>query len=232
MTREMFGAIVDPTQAVGTRNWYTVPLSILAHAAALMAVVVVPLMASGILPTPESVLVFTVAPPPPPAPVPPPQPVHPEMAAPVATNANPEAAPVEAPVGVAVEAPPPRLMPVPGVPGEIPKDVAGTGLVSLATPPPPAFVRPGGDIKEPRKIHDVRPVYPQAALAAKVEGMVIVEATISKDGSVIDARAIRSQPLLDASALDAVRQWKFTPTTLNGMPVDVVMTVTVNFTLH
>lgn len=103
-----------------------------------------------------------------------------------------------------------------------------------APPPPPKAepVRVGGDIKEPKKIKDAKPVYPQVAMAAKVEGMVIIEATIGKDGSVQDAKILRHVPLLDQAAMDAVKEWKFTPTTLNGQPVEVLMTVTVNFTLH
>ena len=62
--------------------------------------------------------------------------------------------------------------------------------------------------------------------------MVIIEATIGKDGSVKDAKVLRPVPLLDQAALDAVKQWKYTPTLLNGVPVEVVMTVTVNFTLQ
>jgi protein TonB len=64
-----------------------------------------------------------------------------------------------------------------------------------------------------------------------VEGIVIIEATIGADGQVINARILRSVPLLDQAAIDAVRQWQFTPTLLNGVPVPVIMTVTVNFTL-
>ena len=62
--------------------------------------------------------------------------------------------------------------------------------------------------------------------------MVIIETTIGLTGTVLDAKLLRSIPLLDAAALDAVRQWEFTPTLLNGSPVPVVMTVTVNFTLR
>ncbi len=87
-------------------------------------------------------------------------------------------------------------------------------------------------IKEPKKIKHVKPVYPQIAQTAKVQGIVIIEATIGKDGSVKDAKVLRSVALLDQAALDAVRQWKFTPTLLNGEPVEVIMTVTVNFTLN
>jgi TonB family protein len=97
---------------------------------------------------------------------------------------------------------------------------------------PEGAVRVGGNIKAPTKIKDVRPVYPLVAMQARVSGMVIVEARIGPDGSVEAARVLRSIPLLDQAALDAVYQWKFTPTLLNGVPTPVIMTVTVNFTIQ
>ena len=99
-------------------------------------------------------------------------------------------------------------------------------------PPPPAPVRVGGSIKPPVKTRDVRPQYPAIAQSARVQGVVIIEATIGPNGKVQDARVLRSIPLLDQAALDAVRQWEFTPTLLNGVPVPVIMTVTVQFTLN
>jgi len=99
-------------------------------------------------------------------------------------------------------------------------------------PPPPASpVRIGGLIKQPIKLKDVRPVYPRIAQAAHIQGAVALEATIGPDGAVQDAKVLRSIPLLDQAALDAVRQWQFAPTLLNGVGVPVIMTVTVNFTL-
>lgn len=95
-----------------------------------------------------------------------------------------------------------------------------------------APVRVGGNIKTPIKIRDVRPVYPPEAQAARVSGMVIIEALIGVDGSVEQARVLRSIPLLDQAALDAVQQWRFTPTRLNDQAVPVIMTVTVNFTIQ
>ena len=92
-------------------------------------------------------------------------------------------------------------------------------------------MRVGGNIKQPTKTKDVRPVYPPIAQSARVQGVVIIEAVIGPNGRVTDARVLRSIPLLDAAALDAVRQWEFTPTLLNGVPVPVIMTVTVNFAL-
>jgi protein TonB len=90
----------------------------------------------------------------------------------------------------------------------------------------------GGNIKAPTKIKDARPVYPPEAEAAGVTGVVIIEAVIDQAGKVSSANVLRSIPPLDQSAVEAVRQWEFTPTLLNGAPVPVIMTVTVNFTLQ
>jgi TonB family protein len=93
-------------------------------------------------------------------------------------------------------------------------------------------VRVGGDIRQPAKITDVKPAYPAEAQAAHVQGVVILEALIDGSGSVANARVLRSIPGLDEAALSAVSRWQFTPTLLNGAPVAVLMTVTVNFTLQ
>jgi TonB family protein len=115
---------------------------------------------------------------------------------------------------------------------------SGNSGVALPPPPPPpppppdGPVRVGGAIKVPTKIRDVRPVYPPDALDARIQGVVIIEATIDTDGRVADAKVLRSIPQLDEAALTAVRQWEFTSTSLNGVPVPVIMTVTVNFALQ
>jgi protein TonB len=92
-------------------------------------------------------------------------------------------------------------------------------------------VRVGNGIKTPTKIKDARPIYPDDAKAQRVQGVVILEIRILADGRVGDARVLRSIPLLDAAALDAVRQWEFTPTLLNGVATPVIMTVTIQFSL-
>jgi TonB family protein len=93
-----------------------------------------------------------------------------------------------------------------------------------------AAVRPGGRIMAPKKIKDVPPVYPALAQTARVSGPVTIEATIDTEGKVVDAKVVKSIPLLDQAALDAVQQWEYLPTMLNGTPVPVTITVTVNFT--
>lgn len=95
---------------------------------------------------------------------------------------------------------------------------------------PPNAVRVGGDVKPPTKIYNVNPSYPPVALQARVQGVVILEVVIDETGGVSDARVLRSIPLLDQAAIDAVTQWKFTPTLLNGRAVPVIMVTTVNFT--
>ncbi len=82
----------------------------------------------------------------------------------------------------------------------------------------------GGQIQPPKKIVSVPPIYPDLASQARVQGMVILEAIIDPRGNVTNVRVLCSIPLLDRAAIDAVRQWKYEPTLLNGSPVPIVMT--------
>ena len=91
-------------------------------------------------------------------------------------------------------------------------------------------IRVGGQIRPPVRIKEVAPVYPAIAQSARVQGDVVIEATIDNEGKVADAHVVKSVPLLDQAALDAVRQWEYQPSLLNGVPTPVVMTVTVKFT--
>ena len=91
-------------------------------------------------------------------------------------------------------------------------------------------VRVGSSIRQPQKIKHVDGVLPGAARQAGVFGMVIVEIVIGTDGTVQSAKVLRSIPMLDQAAIDAVKQWVYEPTLLNGVPVPVIVTATVNFT--
>jgi protein TonB len=236
MPGDLFGDVCEPTVGLGSRKWYTVPVSLAAHAIGLGVVLVVPLMATGVLPRPRAAIgdVHLVTLPKAPA-IPSPRRVTP---APPAVNRN--AAPTEPPTAVLPEtgletaAIDPSSAGVEGgiaVPGAIER-----GLPEVAPPPPvqPPVrpVRLSSGISPPRKVHDVPPVYPPIALSARVQGIVILEATLDVDGRVTEARVLRSLPLLDQAALDAVRQWVYTPARLNGVAVPVIMTVTVSFTLR
>jgi TonB family protein len=92
-------------------------------------------------------------------------------------------------------------------------------------------VRAVGEVKPPKLVKMVKPVYPKLAKEARVEGVVIVEAKTDENGNVFDARILRSIPVLDQAALDAVKQWKYEPMIIDGRPRKVVFTVTVRFTL-
>jgi len=112
-----------------------------------------------------------------------------------------------------------------------------SGGEPVPPPPPPTPSRPkepvhvGGRIEAPTKLVHANPIYPPIPLAARKEGLVILEALIAEDGTVRDVKVLRRAPLFEESAIAAVRQWRFSPTLLNGEPVPIVMTVTVGFTL-
>jgi len=115
--------------------------------------------------------------------------------------------------------------------------VRSTRMTAPATavrPQAPAPVRVGGNIRVPRKLHDVKPVYPDSMRAAGRDGVVSLDAIIAEDGSVSSVRVISGDvhPDFAVAAVDAVRQWRFSPTLLNGRPVEVVMTVKVGFSLE
>jgi len=104
----------------------------------------------------------------------------------------------------------------------------GAGSISYA---PDGSVRVGGATQPPEKLVNANPIYPAEARAAGVQGIVILEVKIAEDGSVEEARVLRSIPLLDQAAIDAVRQWRYSPTLVNGSPMKVTLTLTINFIL-
>jgi TonB family protein len=142
--------------------------------------------------------------------------------------------PVTIPVGPADVMPPPPPPP--------PPTVQARSVPPPPPPPPPGAtmawessegaLRVGGSIKPPIRTHNVNPVYPQEARAARIEGIVILEARIETDGRVSQVRVLRSVPELDEAAVEAVKQWQYTPTLMNGVPVPVIITTTVNFSLR
>jgi TonB family protein len=116
-------------------------------------------------------------------------------------------------------------------PGDGPGD-GGSVLPALEARPQPVPLRVGGDLRPPLKLVHVAPVYPALAAAARVQGSVVLDCVIDEDGRVASVRVLRSQPLLEGAAVDAVRQWRYRPTLLNGVRVSVLLTVTVDFRLR
>jgi periplasmic protein TonB len=123
-----------------------------------------------------------------------------------------------------------------GVDGIADVDSIGRTEAVAPSPPPPPLPQPPvhlhKGIDAPTKIVEVTPVYPPIARDAHVKGIVILEAVIDVHGNVTSVQVVRSIPLLDQAAADAVRQWRYTPARLNGQPVPVVVTVTINFSMQ
>ena len=131
---------------------------------------------------------------------------------------------------------------VPGLPAS-----SGFGQGPFVAPPPVARPTPradptptlaqrgpvtvGGKVRAPQLLREVKPAYPSLARAARIQGTVKIEAILSADGTVRDARVVSGHPLLVAAALNAVRQWLYRPTVLNDVPVEVKLAIDVNFTL-
>lgn len=113
-----------------------------------------------------------------------------------------------------------------GDPGPGEPEGVGTGPETVVP------IVPGGDLRPPRKLRDTPPIYPDLAVQSRLEGRVTIECRIDTSGRVVDATVLQGHPLLSPAALAAVRQWVYHPTLLNGVPVSVIMTVTVHFRLR
>lgn len=216
----------------------SVPISIAVHLGAVLVFVIIPLTANMILPDPaEHVPDYMRV-----APMPPPPAVRLRASGPPAPRApvNP-GAPTKASTSIEPETAPPGAVPeIAGIPstGGVPEGIGLlTGDRPVAAPPqdPP---QPSGPVRvadlpvSPRKIADARPVYPDIARAARVQGTVILEAVLDTNGHITQLRVLKSVPMLDHAALDAVRQWRYTPSRYGGHAVSVLMTITVRFTLQ
>jgi protein TonB len=148
----------------------------------------------------------------------------------------PERTPSEDDVFLVPPPPPPPPSPIPTAIVESPRrgatPIDARVLSRRPSASPRTPVRIGGKIKEPKRLRYVQPVYPEIARQGRVEGVVKLECVVAPDGRVTDVRVLQSVPLLDQAAIDAVRQWEYTPTLLNGVPVPVVMTVSIRFKLR
>jgi protein TonB len=213
--------------------------SIAVHTIVVGSVMVSQLLAVGSLPTPRVPLTFEGA-----TPIrivdmrPPSAPRRSSRSGAAIIAPSSSAAPIEAPATIRPE-PDGEPAGFAAADGMAIEGGAGTfiGVGAIDRVPPPAApaaqapIRLHAGMQPPRKLVHVDPVYPRMAQAVRIEGVVILEATIDAEGRVQAVRVLRSIPLLDQAAVDAVKQWTFTPILLNGAPVPFLMTVTVNFTL-
>lgn len=230
-----------------TNKSWSVVLSAIIQGAIVVVFVLIPLIYTEALPK-QLLTTFLVAPAPPPPP-PPPAAAAPRIVKPVARliQAGKMMAPTVIPKKVEMikeeEMPPDvgAVGVVGGVPGGIPGGSAGGVLGGIiggtggGMPPPPKpsqqRVRIGGNVQAAKMLRQIQPMYPQIAKTAHVQGTVILHAIIAKDGTVQELQYISGPALLMRSAMDAVRQWKYQPTLLNGEPVEVDTTISVVFTL-
>jgi protein TonB len=230
------------------RYFTSLLISLAAHAAIVCLLVVLPLFFFNVLHADELVTIV-IEPPSPPVPPPPPSP--PTRAVPmskrVITYGPMEPVPKHIPLGIPLTDDAP-------VATAIEKIVQGLGDSGLRTdgraiaafvpvteppilppPPPPNIhtpIRPGGNIQESKLIFKANPVYPELARRAHVSGAVVLEAIIDEEGKVSKLKVLSGNPLLIDAAVGAVKQWKYSPTVLNGEPVPVIATVTVIFRLR
>jgi protein TonB len=240
-----------------TKKPWTVLVAFIAQVIFMTFAVLVPMIWFDVLPK-TTLTSFLVAPPPPPPPPPPPAapaPVKIVKVIPRQFDAGRLMAPKTVPKEIATikeEELPPVTSGAVGVVGGVPGGVAGGtpggvlgGIIgsvpSAAPPPPPPPPAPkkeqpkritiGGNVQQAKLVKQPKPIYPPLAKQARISGVVHLAAVISKDGTIQDLKAVGGHPLLIPAALEAVRQWVYQPTLLNGEPVEVVTQIDVNFTL-
>jgi protein TonB len=242
-----------------TKTPYTMLVSMVLQSLLIGIGILIPLIYTETLPSTQ-LTSFLVAPPPPPPPPPPPAaaPMKVVKVIPRQFDAGRLMAPKVIPKEIAMikedEAPPPSaggFGVVGGVPGGMPGGTPGGvigGIISnvpvAAPPPPPAVkaveakpaapqrIRVGGNVQEARLLKKVVPTYPQIARTARIQGTVIFNAIIGVDGRIQNLTLVSGPPLLVAAAQQAVSQWVYQPTLLNQEPVEVMTTISVNFTLQ
>lgn len=245
----MFDDLVLSGRKKKKANKWTFFLSFCVQTLLLGILILIPLIYTEAIDLKQFSSTLLVAPPPPPPPPPPPtaQPIA--RVRPIARimQAGKMMAPTVIPKQVAkiIEEDIPDtggVGVIGGVPGGIPGGQAGGvlggiigGVTGSNLPPPPKEapkrIVVGGNVQQARLVSQPRPVYPPLAKQARIQGVVKLQAIIARDGTIQELQVISGHPLLVQSALDAVRQWRYQPTLLNGEPVEVSTTIDVVFTL-
>ncbi len=235
-------SLIESGGRLKTKRGRTTLVSFILEGIVVVILILIPLMFTEALPKGQ-LMTFLVAPPPPPPPPPPPAAV--KIVRQVETDIvnNQLRTPTKIPKQVKIiqeeEAPPPTTGVVGGVPGGVPGGAANGVIGGIINSTPVAVpkvavqrVRVSQGVTQGMKVHDVTPQYPQMAKIARVQGPVVLAAVIGKDGAIQNLRVVSTaSPLLNQAALEAVKQWRYRPYILNGEPVEVDTTITVNFTL-
>ncbi len=229
------------------RKAWTTALSLIIQVFAIGIMILIPLIYTEALPK-QQLMTFLVAPPPPPPPPPPPAAVPIKAVKVVQSDLmnGQLRTPTKIPEKVAMikeeDTPPPSASMggvVGGVPGGVPGGQMGGVIGGIISSTPvavpkvatPQRVRVSSGVQAGNLINKVQPVYPQLAKNARIQGQVILQAVISKNGVVENLRAVSGHPMLIPAAVEAVKQWRYKPYYLNGEPVEVETTIQVNFTL-
>ncbi len=230
-----------------TNKWWTVLVSTAFQVAFLAILILIPLIYTEALPKTMMATMLTAPPPPPP---PPPPPVATQI-----VKVKPQVHLMDAGKLVAPKVIPKDIkiikeeaepdMGAVGMAGGVPGGVAGGsmggvlgGVIGgMGAPPPPkpkqsGPLRVGGNVQAAKIINRVQPVYPPLARQTRISGTVRLHAIIAKDGTIQQLEVVSGHPLLQQAALDAVRQWRYQPTLLNGDPVEVDTTIDVIFSLN
>jgi periplasmic protein TonB len=236
----MFDDLLESTnEKKKTNKGWGFILSGVVQALILAVLILIPLIYTEALPK-AMLSTLLIAPPPPPPPPPPPAVVK-TIVKPVARLIQsgklmqPRAIPKDVAVFKEAELPPDVINNA-GATGGVFGGIPGQGMVAAVAPPPPkpaapTRVKQGGNVTAASILNQTRPVYPALARQARIQGNVVLHAIIDKDGKVAQLEVISGHPLLVQSALDAVKQWRYKPTLLNGDPVEVDTTITVTFTM-
>src|SRR5665213_1043629 len=240
----MFDELVESSAVKKkTNKSWAVTLSVIFQSLVLFVLILIPLIYTQALPK-AMLSTLLIAPPPPPPPPPPPQAAPVKIIKPVARLLTqgklmaPRAIPKDVAVFKEAELPPepPAGSGVMGGlgGGDILGGLGGGSSASAPPPPPPkalSRIKLGGQVQAAKIVAQPQPVYPALARQARIQGNVVLHAIIDKDGRVGQLEVVSGHPLLVQSALDAVKQWRYQPTQLNGDPVEVDTTITVSFVL-
>ncbi|MGH9497107.1 MAG: energy transducer TonB [Candidatus Sulfotelmatobacter sp.] len=239
-------SLIESGGRLKTKRGWTSILSFAIQMGIIGVMILIPLIFTEALPT-KQMMTFLVAPPPPPPPPPPPAAAVVKIVKQIQTDiVNGELrTPTKIPKKIQMikedEAPPPMASTgvVGGVPGGIPGGSMGGVMGSILSTTPvavpkiatPQRIRVSAGVTQGLLLRKVPPVYPPLARQARIQGTVLLQAQISKDGNIVNLQLISGHPMLAPAAIEAVKQWRYKPYLLNGEPVEVETQVQVNFTL-